>query len=764
MHRLTEFSLRRPWFTLGVLLFLTAVLGVGVPRVKPAFGFRVLLGEDHPAIQALDSLVAEFSGGYPLSIVWECGDHQPCETVFDEASLAMADALTRELAVLPNVSSVVGPANAGLLLSSEDGLTVRRFVENRVVASDSAQLAMRALDDPLWVGDLVSEDGRAGAIVVQPADSRPEADLLLTDRVESLLEAFRDQGFVYHLVGDAPENVSAGRALAESTNALIPVLAVVIALILFALTRSWQQTLVTLVSMGLALFWTLGVLGWLGWPQDGMLEVLAPLVVIVGVCDAVHLLGSYVEERRRERGVAVAEALLAGARDVSPACLITTLTSAAAFASFTASDLDTFVRFGIILPVGVLACLVMTFSLLPIAIDLLPPETQRADRASEAWRPVMQAIVETGSRRTAPLLIMASVVLGVFGYGWAVHLRADTDLMEALGESSKVYQAVKFAENALGGSGSLEIDVWLPPGTEIEDPATLAVLAQFSESLSGLESLGEPESVLDLIRQLNRLLHNDRPSFDRLGDTPAANAELLELVAFDDPDSLGRWLSLDRSRLRISLSATAVSNEERVRALDQVSRQAREMLPESWQIYLTGKFATERDWLRDVQATQLRSFPIAFAIVFVLVWFFLGSWKLGLAAMVPTLLPVVLVLGAMGWVGMSLDVARAMIAAVVIGIGVDDAIHLLSHYKQRQEAGDEARAAMVAALEHTGRAIVTTSVALALGFLTLMMSAWQTVASFGFFVAIAIAGALVATLFVLPALIFSFSARGAKLD
>ena len=71
MHRLTEFSLRRPWLTLGVLLAVTGVLAVGLPRVKPAYGFRVLVGPDHPAIQALDSLVNEFAGGYPVRIAWE---------------------------------------------------------------------------------------------------------------------------------------------------------------------------------------------------------------------------------------------------------------------------------------------------------------------------------------------------------------------------------------------------------------------------------------------------------------------------------------------------------------------------------------------------------------------------------------------------------------------------------------------------------------------------------------------------------------------
>ena len=85
--------------------------------------------------------------------------------------------------------------------------------------------------------------------------------------------------------------------------------------------------------------------------------------------------------------------------------------------------------------------------------------------------------------------------------------------------------------------------------------------------------------------------------------------------------------------------------------------------------------------------------------------------------MLPTLLPVVVVLGTMGWLGMSLDVARTMIAAVIIGIGVDDAVHVLDYYKGRRCSGETPPSAIRAALHHTGRAVVTTSVALSLGFL-----------------------------------------------
>ncbi|MAI25524.1 MAG: hypothetical protein CMN75_05780, partial [Spirochaeta sp.] len=147
MHRLTEFSLKRPWLTLAILLTITVGLGLGVPKVKPAFGFRVLVGSEHPGISALDTLIDQFSGGYPVRIAWECGEDQPCGSVFDDASLKMADALSKDLSASPNVMSVLGPNNASIFLPSEAGFKIRHLIENGAPADDSDQLARHALND-----------------------------------------------------------------------------------------------------------------------------------------------------------------------------------------------------------------------------------------------------------------------------------------------------------------------------------------------------------------------------------------------------------------------------------------------------------------------------------------------------------------------------------------------------------------------------------------------------------------------------------------
>ena len=756
MHHLTSFCLRHTGIAVALLLAITVGLGAGIPRIEKGYGFRVLVGDDHPAIRDLDALVEEYAGGSPTLIAWACGPGLPCEHALDAASLGMAADLTHELMRLPSVRAVQGPANASLLVPGEDGFAVRHLVEGGVLPPDHAALVRRALDDPLWRNTFVSKDGLVGAIAVQPPDNRPETMVESFDAIEATLEPFRSAGFEFHLVGDAPGSVIGGRDLVTSMNQLVPLLVALIGAVLLYSTRSWQQTLATLAATGLALLWALGVLGWLHWPQDSMLEVLAPIVLVVGVCDAMHLLARYAALRASAPDDDVTASLVGAARDAGPACLITTLTTVVAFLSFATSALDTFLRFGVIAAFGVAACLVLSFSLAPMLLRGLPGEAPRVDRASHAWNAVMDAITDTAAKHSTTLLACSAVILVFFGWG-ATHLRVDQNWLEAYGEQSRFVQSVRFIEEHLGHSESLELDIALPDGTRLEDPGTLQRIETLEARLETLPGVSGTTSVATLIGRMNRLMNGDDPAYEHVAERAEQNAELLEILGFDDPETLGRWVSLDRQKFRISVDSLDIPHLQKIRLTEQIISILESSLPEDWDVALTGEMGIDYACVGDVQATQLQSFPMAFVLVFALVAVFLRSWKLGLAALVPTLLPVVLVLGLMGWAGLSLDLARAMIAAVVIGIGVDDAIHVLAHYQKKREAGLDPRAAMHAALRHTGRAVVTTSFALALGFLALMLSAWQTIASFGLLVSVAILGALAASLFVLPAIVFAFA-------
>jgi predicted RND superfamily exporter protein len=162
-----------------------------------------------------------------------------------------------------------------------------------------------------------------------------------------------------------------------------------------------------------------------------------------------------------------------------------------------------------------------------------------------------------------------------------------------------------------------------------------------------------------------------------------------------------------------------------------------------------------------IRDTQLASFAGAAVTVLLMLAVFLRSLRWALLAIVPTVLPVIVTLGVMGLTDVPLDVGSAMVAAVVLGVAVDDAIHMLDRLQRLRRAGVPHERAVHDAVLHVGRALATTSFALALGFAALALSPWQSVASFGLLSAVAILGALVADLVVLPAL-FVRLARGAQ--
>ena len=758
MHRLTEFSLRRPWLTLAVLLAITVGLGAGMSQLEKKYGYRVLIGEDHPAVQNMDALIAQYGGGAPVFVAWECGPGHPCQSVFDEASLRMAEELTQQFREQEHIVEVLSPANAPILVPSEGGFEIRHLVEQGEITSDAGELSRLVQNNPLWVGELISEDGKAGVLIIQPNDTSDATNVDMHREIGTALAPYEEQGFTFHPIGDAHAAISVSQDLDASMARVIPLTALVIALILFALSRSATDAGLSFLVIVFALVWTFGLMGWLGWPRDTIVQILAPLILIIGVCDAIHLLRRKRDLVEASGGALTADPMILAAKSVGNACLITSLTTAAAFASFATSGLASFVRFGLEAAFASLACLVLSFSLLPIAEKAIRARTSNEQQSTQrSWKVVLDSILGVTQQRSLTIIVV-SLLIVIFGsYQWLSNLRVDTDWLTSLGEESRVTTAVNFFETKLGGNSTLELEIALPEGQDLSQPDALETIAKLQERLALVNGLGRTRSIVDPITHLNRVMNNDDPSFEILAKTPDENMQLLELLNFSAPVATSQWVSPDLTHVRVSSEAPLRKQSDWINSLEAARKIHKAVLPPDWKVTETGALAARVDWVDEIQNTQIRSFPTAFAIVFVLVSVFLRSWKLGLAAMIPTLVPVIFILGLMGISGMSLDVARAMIAAVVIGIGVDDAVHILAQYKARRDEGLDAHAAMQAALHHTGRAVVTTSVALALGFLTLMMSAWQTIASFGFLVSIAILGALAASLFVLPALIFTFA-------
>lgn len=755
MKQPTRVALAHPRATLCAALALALVAAAGVARLGSAAGYRAFLGDSHPSVLRFDAFLARFEGGLPLALVYACEGAAPCTSVFDAEALAMARDVSAALAGAPGVRRVTSPATATLLLPARPPLPprLRHLVEDGEPAPDREALGRRAREDRLWRGALVSPDGVVGAVVVEVAGSDGATAEAVWAAAERALAPFEARGFRFAAVGGPVEFVVAGGELERAARSLVPLMVALVALGLLLLLRSPAASLALLASVGLAVLFSHGLLGWLGWPQTTLTQILAPIVLVIGVCNGLHLLARVAAARAERPKEPRVEQILRAAAEVGAPCLMMSLTTIGGFLSFVPGPLEAFARFGSAAAFGVAASLLLSFTVLPIALLRFPPRPAPDRRAPGVLENGLVSLARRIERRPGAVLAAAALLAAISGLGMA-RLRVDATFEDLYGEGSRVVQWVRFVGERLRGPDTLEVELAPPAGTDVAAPETLAVVGRATARLAALPDVADVRSLVDPLASANRLLTGDDPRLERPAATAAGNRLLLELLARDPEGPLPRFYDAESGRLRLSVE-TAKPPAERVRALVAGAEAGlRAELPPGWSFSLTGPIVLVRDMLEAIQASQRSSFLQAWATVGVLVALFLRSARFGLLVLVPTVLPVVATVGAMGILGVPLDPGSAMVAAVVLGISDDDAIHFLTQYRRLRGAGSAAGAAIEGALVHSGRAIVTTSLALALGFATLVLSPWKSVASFGALSALAILAALAAVLVVLPAALY----------
>jgi hypothetical protein len=747
MHRLTSLCIRHPRLTLLAALALLAAAGYSALRTDHAVGIDANLGADHPLVQEFDDFLERFGGGYPIVVAFECADPGVCDRAFHPAALEMASAVSHDLEQASFVSRVSSPGTTRLLVPSGDfGLEARQLVVDGRAVEDPDLLG-RALADPLWSRTLVSADGRVGAIVIELGSTESDA---LSTVIREVRRAIAPYGaFNFHVVGEAAMSVAAQEAGLESAIRVGIGTGGMLFLALLILIRSLTAVLASLATIGVASAWTIGLLPLLGWQQSELTNGAATLILVIGCADCVHFAAHYLETRPQFSDNATA--LEATGRWVLAPCFLTTATTVGSFAAFASGEVLALRQFGVMAAIGIALAFVLTFSLFPALLVLVPARPRRQQH-SAAWHEVLDRISQLGTRRKG-LVLSLSFVLAVLGITGIPKLRVEMNISELWGPDHPVMRAIDFVSEHLQRADRLEIELTLPPEARLEDPTTLRSLAAIEDELSGLEGMGRSQSLVTILRHSNHLLRPTDDGMAGLPDTEAGVAELLFLVSSGASGALDAWLTLDQRHSRVSLEVQDLSMQERENLLSHVDQRLRTTLPEGWSHAITGPVALASRYGAEFSRSQTNIVSASSLLVFVMIGIYLRSLPWALLAMIPNAIALVLLFGAMGHGGILLNFGSAIVAPIAIGIAADDTIHFLTAYSRERRCGKEPIAALHGAISGVGEAVIATAIALSLGFLSMIASPMASIASLGLVSAIAIVGATLADLLVLPALI-----------
>jgi hypothetical protein len=362
-------------------------------------------------------------------------------------------------------------------------------------------------------------------------------------------------------------------------------------------------------------------------------------------------------------------------------------------------------------------------------------------------------------RQRLAILGFSAAVL-VFSVGGITKLSVDANWLNDFRDSLPLRQSTIYMDEIMGGVTNIVLlfDTGDPEG--IKEPAALAEVERLQAWADQQELVRKTYSAVDILKDFNQTFHAEDPAFYTLPGSRELVAQYLLLYESAGGTEAQEYLSSDFQRARLELRLRLEPTSETVKLVQSLEEELTARPLDATTVSITGIGALWLKLLDHIVTSQIRGFALAFSLIGLLMCLVFRSLPVGVISMLPNLAPILLTLGVMGWTAIDLDYYKASIAAVALGIAVDDTIHLVSRYRYEFKRSGNYEEALREALTDVGRALLITSVALVLGFLVLLGSIMQSQATQGLLLSTTIVTALVADFLLMPALVLTFHPFG----
>ena len=532
-----------------------------------------------------------------------------------------------------------------------------------------------------------------------------------------------------------------------------------LALVILACFRSFRWALIAIVVVRLTLLITNALLNLLDLQLSMVSSMLTALVTVVGVATVVHIAVRYRLARSQE--ASPAESLQQSVAYLVAPVFWTCCTDAVGFAALLVAQVGPIRDFGLMMAMGSLIVLLSVALLVPglVLIGL------RDKPAKHVWGQD-RLVKELGQlvgwvHRYRKRVMTGSVLIGMLAVAGLVQLKLETDFTRNFRRQSEIVVAYQFIEDHLGAAGSWDLLVPAPPGLDEEYVSRVRRLQERLRELRIPAEL-EQESPLALTSVVSLV-----DGLDAWQQQPFGNVLSLELNARVMQLAMPGFVKTVRGKdpqepdghyLRIMLrSREKQPAEVKTWLIAEVERICHQEFPaetkNARKVEVTGFFVLLTNLIKSLVRDQWTCFIVASVGIGLMMILAFRSISLGLIALIPNMLPVVVVMGGMGWVGTKVNMGGVMIAAVSMGLSIDSTIHYITSFQRELATGKSVVEALQQSHQTVGLSVVLATLALIVGFSILCTSQFVPIAYFGVLVGLSMLGGLLGNLFVLPILL-----------
>jgi predicted RND superfamily exporter protein len=837
-----------------IALVLAGVALSQLEKVRLDASSDSLLLQGDPDLAFFEEATERYESYEFLIMTWE-----PESPLLGEASLSGLSAMVSDLKSVPDVRSVTSALDVPLLESPPISLTdlsdldsipslrdpqvdralaLREFTSSQLyknlVVSEAGDLtAVQVTIEPNKevdrLGDLrkslrksVAEGGdievqrqlSAVELAYDEATRTVNADrAALVANVREVAEKYRDQSRIF--VGGVPM-IAADMLdfvqddLVTFGTSIILVMVAMLALIF----RDYRWVLIPISVCTLSATLMLGILGFTDWRMTVISSNFVAVLLVVALALAIHLVVRYRELEVKEPDMPRAERAVMAARLMFIPCFYTAVTTMVAFTSLVVAGIKPVIDFGWMMTAGIVVAFVVSFSLVPALIAILPDMGAKGANDSLSMTRRFATVVERfgGLVFAVTGLLILLVALGLS------RLQVENRFIDYFKDTTEIYQGMELLDSRLGGTIPLDIILYPPSESTqtvdvlasadlalADERTTIEVVASddlgfeddFGDDEDGLwddDAFGEDVSFADensaeigywftlegrdLIDQIHGIVEARPESgkvlslstgfsvMDRLYDDKLGGVELA-LVERSLPADVAEVLIApyyDPIEQQARISVRAMETSKTLRRAQYLESLYAQILTETGldetRVKFTGLLVLYNNVLQSLYASQILTLGAVFIAIGVMFLALFRSVSLALLGLAPNILAAGLVLGVMGLAGIPLDIMTITIAAIVVGMGVDNCIHYIHRFRREFELDGSYREAMYRSHSSIGRAMYYTTLTVVVGFSMLTLSNFTPSIYFGVLTVMAMLAAVMGALLLLPKLILAFEPLG----
>jgi len=797
----TRFLIRFRFPVIIVVMILTVLLGAQARYLTIDTSNEGLLQPDDEILTTYNSFRDQFGRDDLLVLAIKS------DNVFTIPYLTKLKELHEQLeAELPHVNDVTSMVNARDTRGQGDTLLVDdllvHFPEND---QELADLKKRVMANPVYVNQLVSADGTYSTILIESdtyssAGMEGDDDILsgfddelefdssdtingleeavkpvfLTDqenaelvaKAEAIAAKFNGPEFEISMAGSPAVIHTVKQLMMKDMKKFLRLAVLTIGICLFIMFRRISGVILPLLVVALTLITTLGLMAILGVQFKVPTIILPSFLLAVGVGASVHVL-SLTYQRLRVNDDKQ-DALIYAMGHSGLAIVMTSFTTAAGLASFATAEVAPIADLGLFSCIGVIISLLYTLILLPTLLAIFPlkqKKNQKEGTNQDGSDTRFDRFIDWAARITTSypkrIVFVSALVVLIFGAGIS-KLHFSHNQLSWLPGHLPVRVATEVIDNNMRGSVALEIVLDTGRENGLYDKDVLQALDTLAARLESFEQdsifVGKVISVTTILKEIHKALHENRPEMYRIPANGAIIPQEFLLFENSGSDDLQDFVDSRFSKARVTIkvpwrdSLTYVPFIEEVEGLFSSAFENIKVDGTAVTLSTTGIMSLFARILNATMHSAAQSYGMAIVIITLMMILLIGNLRIGLIAMIPNISPILITMGIMGWFSIPLDMFTMLVASIAIGLAVDDTIHFIYNFKRYYEETGDVHLAVAHTLHTAGRAMLTTSIVLSIGFFLFMLASMNNVFYFGMLIGLAIVIALLADFILAPAL------------